>query len=120
MNDCVLMVAVAKQRVVPSKVVSTTEDKLRSDERETEETMLELLKPFTEGVDNSSSNTAAWSDPKQSAKAHSDDGMPSVREDLPWREDPRRRRSSWVHTPKKKPQSVHPFSEGSQLAKFAK
>ena len=39
------------------------------DERETEETMLDLLKPFTDGFDNSSSSTTAAGHRKPSAKA---------------------------------------------------
>ena len=60
-----------KQRVVPSKVNSTAEDDFSPDEKKTEDTILELLKPFTGGLDIPCSSAVAGCNPEQSAEAHS-------------------------------------------------
>ena len=62
--------AVTKQRVVPSKVSSTAEGDFRPDEKETEDTVLELLKM-------PSSSATAGCNPEQSAEAQGIDTLAS-------------------------------------------
>ena len=64
-------------------------------EKGTEETILKLLKPITEEMENPSPSTPAWGDPRRRAQAHSDDVMSSVA--------PNGGAETWrVHTRKKK------------------
>ena len=65
------VIAVTKQQVVPTKVNPTTEDDFSPDEKKTEDTILELLKSFTEGLDIPRSSAIAGCNPEQSAEAHS-------------------------------------------------
>ena len=62
-----------QHRVVPSQVSSDAEGNFRPEEKETEKTMLDLLKPFTDGSETSPSRTNATGHSKPSVESHADD-----------------------------------------------
>ena len=78
------LVVVARKKVVPSNVIPPADGRFKLKEKETEETMLVLLKPCAEGseVDAKTSRTLQEGTLLQGVEAHSKDAKsPSVASD---------------------------------------